>query len=641
MRNAKANIGSLSSMASKVRLEKSSASAKAKAAKTPLSGTREFSKPRKQADPVQDSDSDSDSSSSSGGSSSGSDIDAARKKYVASTAAKKAKVNGTKPSANATTTATATAIATPAKPVINGINGSTPPSAQKPSDENENESIPNSQSGSESEAESTSETSDSTRPSGGHKPAAASASSKNNKESSSDTTSSSDTSSDSDDADADAKNTTTSTATAVNGKPSADRESEESSSDDSDENEDKASSSDEEEESAATSQAIANKAAESVVPNTQELSSEENDSGSESDDEGDGGATAAARPNSKEIATRSTSALSQAAWLNGSDFTLRKASSNNPGKEVADFFSTANLEGKQLWYFTAPASLPITVLKDMEIDLANAAKGGSLLTHNGDSYGLDLEPYATNTQIQLLIPSHSGDKYSSLNHNIDSTIHLRRMAKFGPSGEVHATATDDYVPVPKPIRQQPEGLRIRYTPIGVPSPKVLDAAPTEPARSNHSGPQANPNFRAPSPVTSEDELSNNSDVDMMTPPASSAPTSREKMEKHTGKPTKPDKVNGQRKRKNTSDANGVPKRLKADPPAETPPRTQKQSPVPVPGPITTPKPTSTPAKKPSTQSKEKKSKAKEKEKTPKSAVMAPVAVKRTPIPLPTYPGMKH
>lgn len=92
---------------------------------------------------------------------------------------------------------------------------------------------------------------------------------------------------------------------------------------------------------------------------------------------------------------------------------LRKASSENPGKEVADFFDNANLEGKQVWYFTAPASLPITVLKDMEIDLSNATKGGALLTHNGDNYGLDLESYATNTQIQLLIPSRGGDKYTS------------------------------------------------------------------------------------------------------------------------------------------------------------------------------------------------------------------------------------
>lgn len=98
--------------------------------------------------------------------------------------------------------------------------------------------------------------------------------------------------------------------------------------------------------------------------------------------------------------------------MNNSDITIRKASSSNPGKEVADFFNHANLEGKQVWYFTAPASLPITVLKDMEIDLAKATQGGPLLTHKGDDYGLDLESFATTTQIQLLIPSGGGEKYT-------------------------------------------------------------------------------------------------------------------------------------------------------------------------------------------------------------------------------------
>lgn len=49
----------------------------------------------------------------------------------------------------------------------------------------------------------------------------------------------------------------------------------------------------------------------------------------------------------------------------------------------------------------------------MEIDLAKATAGNPILNHQGDNYGLDLEANATNTQIQLLIPSHGGDKYTT------------------------------------------------------------------------------------------------------------------------------------------------------------------------------------------------------------------------------------
>lgn len=78
---------------------------------------------------------------------------------------------------------------------------------------------------------------------------------------------------------------------------------------------------------------------------------------------------------------------------------------------MADFLNSTNLEGKQVWYFTAPASLPITVLQDLEIDLADAQSGRAILQHGGDAYGIDLEGQAVNSQVQLFIPTKSGDQY--------------------------------------------------------------------------------------------------------------------------------------------------------------------------------------------------------------------------------------
>ncbi|KAJ2969061.1 hypothetical protein NUW58_g10078 [Xylaria curta] len=374
-------------------------------------------------------------------------------------------------------------------------------------------------------------------------------------------------------------------------------------------------------------QVNAKDAAQVSAVNAEDSSSEESDSGSESDDEDDGGKMAVARANGQD--KDSTSQTSRTQWLNNSDFMLRKASSNNPGKEVADFFSNANLEGKQVWYFTAPASLPITVLKDMEIDLSKATNGGPLLTHNGDNYGLDIESYATNTQIQLLIPSSGGDKYTSLNHGIDSTVHLRRMAKFGPGGEVHATATDNYVPVPKPIREQPEGLRVRYTPIGVPSPTVVSAAPTKTASANAPGSQAKTKVRAQS-SSSESDSESDSDVEMTTPPPSTTPTTRKKLAKSS-------MSNGDRKRKHSGEEDQTAKRLKAQ---KTPdvPSTKKHTTAQDPNAAANAN--ATPSKKPSTKSKDKKKQVK-KEKTPKPTAATPTAAKQTPIPLPSYPGMKR
>ncbi|ORY58886.1 DNA-directed RNA polymerase I subunit RPA34.5-domain-containing protein [Pseudomassariella vexata] len=242
---------------------------------------------------------------------------------------------------------------------------------------------------------------------------------------------------------------------------------------------DSESDSDNEEESGAKAQSVA-KTQTPAKPTTTKpaaqaaKSTEDSDSSSEdSDDENEVDPKAIASINGASGA-KQAGQVAQPAWLENSEFMIRKASSDNPGKEVADFFSKANLEGKQVWYFTAPASLPITVLRDMEIDMAKAAAGGTIIKHQGDSYGLDLEPYATNNQVQILMANKKGDKWSTpVSHGVDSTVHIRREAKFGGESTVSATATDDYVRRPKPIREQPEGLRARFTPIGVPNPKPV------------------------------------------------------------------------------------------------------------------------------------------------------------------------
>ncbi|KAI0517063.1 DNA-directed RNA polymerase I subunit RPA34.5-domain-containing protein [Xylaria bambusicola] len=586
MRGAKANIGSLSSMASKVRQEKKkSASAKAKA---PLARAREANKPFKGAnkpvDSSSDSDSDSDSSAASAsGSDSDDDLDAARAKFLAGKAAKQkkaaeTKVNGLKPAS------------TPAKPLPKGT---IPPSAQKPAGE--------SSSGSDSESdEPSSDGSSSSRPPVIDQSKSVVKKQKSNN--SSDSTSSSDSSSESEGPNTGNK--------ALENKSSSSESSEDSSSDSDDEGR------------PSTSAETAVKGSTQNLANTAQSSSSEE---SDSDDESDGDKMDVDTSSKDNVPIEPMSQVSRAPWLNNSDFMLRKASSGNPGKEVADFFSNANLEGKQVWYFTAPASLPITVLKDMEIDLSKATKGEALLSHNGDNYGLDLESYATNTQIQLLIPSGSGDKYTSLNRGIDSTVHLRRMAKFGPGGEVHATATDNYVPVPKPIRQQPEGLRVRYTPIGVPTPAIPNIVPTKTTPAKVSGSQAKKNPYVQSSSSSDSESESGSDVEMTTPSASTKPASQ-------SKPTKSGLANGDRKRKHSGADDQSAKRVKAEQITERSSAKKQAT-------IQAPNPSATPSKK-SSKGKEKKDKVKQ-EKTPKSTAMTPTTARQTPIPLPNVPGMRR
>ncbi|OTA99144.1 hypothetical protein M426DRAFT_325389 [Hypoxylon sp. CI-4A] len=312
------------------------------------------------------------------------------------------------------------------------------------------------------------------------------------------------------------------------------------------------------------------------------------------------------------------SQLSRIAWLNNSEFALRKASNDISAKEVADALRQANLEGKQLWYFTAPASLPLTILRDLEIDLSKATTGEMLLNHKGDDYGLSLESHTTSSQIQLVIPTKTGDRYNTLDRSVDSTVHLRQIAKFGPNSSVSATATDAYTPIPKPIRNQPQGLKTRFTPIGVPSPQVQLAQPRPSQDVPSSAPES-------------------ADVEMTTipnsQPQSSGPAKKTK---------KSDAANGKLKRKQPSSeeqSSSVPesqsqeksaKRPKTITKAAKPKETPIQAPTPahlVPMPNGTSPSVSTPTRKPKKDSKVKYSATK--------------PAKQTPVPVPVVPSMKR
>lgn len=94
------------------------------------------------------------------------------------------------------------------------------------------------------------------------------------------------------------------------------------------------------------------------------------------------------------------------------DFHLRKLDGSFNAADVANFFSKAQLEGKQVWYITAPASLPVTVVQDLTIPMDQAQKGLPVLSHNGEDYRMAFDNPAASSSFRLLIPNKNGDEYS-------------------------------------------------------------------------------------------------------------------------------------------------------------------------------------------------------------------------------------
>lgn len=96
----------------------------------------------------------------------------------------------------------------------------------------------------------------------------------------------------------------------------------------------------------------------------------------------------------------------------GKDFVLRAVHGDEDGKDVTEFFNRARMEGKQLWYFTAPATIPINVIEKIEIPMDKARNGDPVLEHDGASYGVNVSDNA-NATYKVLIPNEKGTRYEA------------------------------------------------------------------------------------------------------------------------------------------------------------------------------------------------------------------------------------
>lgn len=95
------------------------------------------------------------------------------------------------------------------------------------------------------------------------------------------------------------------------------------------------------------------------------------------------------------------------------DFVLRKGEDGANGQDVARVCNEANLVGKQLWYFTVPANVPISVVQNMEIPMDRAQHGDSVISHDGQDYGISFDAMVPKSAVQIMIPSANGSQYQT------------------------------------------------------------------------------------------------------------------------------------------------------------------------------------------------------------------------------------
>ncbi|KAI9771491.1 MAG: hypothetical protein M1840_002111 [Geoglossum simile] len=133
---------------------------------------------------------------------------------------------------------------------------------------------------------------------------------------------------------------------------------------------------------------------------------------------------------------------------------------------TSELLSPPNLAGKQIWYITAPASVPVSNLK--EVSTQKVMNGEAVLSYKGSEYGfvsLD-EAAAGSSQAVLLVPGKEG--YQLAGTNFSRTILLQQLVRLPLriNTEGAPQASSALPAAKKAARKQPEGLKMRFTPIG-------------------------------------------------------------------------------------------------------------------------------------------------------------------------------
>ncbi|KAI5817029.1 DNA-directed RNA polymerase I subunit RPA34.5-domain-containing protein [Pyronema omphalodes] len=118
-------------------------------------------------------------------------------------------------------------------------------------------------------------------------------------------------------------------------------------------------------------------------------------------------------------------------------------------------FTAANLKGKEIWLISAPAEAPLTKLA--KIVAQDVAEGNPVMqTKGGRSYLLKNEEEGEKV---VMVPGADGF-YRQSGQPVTRTF---RLVETLPTPKV---IKPEDVPASKPVRLQPEGLRMRYKPFG-------------------------------------------------------------------------------------------------------------------------------------------------------------------------------
>jgi hypothetical protein len=129
----------------------------------------------------------------------------------------------------------------------------------------------------------------------------------------------------------------------------------------------------------------------------------------------------------------------------------------------------ANLDGKQIWYITAPSNIPVSTLNSFAKEALSSNRPA--LSFEDVDYTLSEDALSANDVTTIFLPTSEG--YRPTRQKISRKLHLQQRLVLPNLSALQASqltgssaAADVAAPAVSSRRPQPKGLRMRYRPPG-------------------------------------------------------------------------------------------------------------------------------------------------------------------------------
>ena len=144
--------------------------------------------------------------------------------------------------------------------------------------------------------------------------------------------------------------------------------------------------------------------------------------------------------------------------------------------ETQNLLSTDNLEGKEIWYLTAPSSVPISSLE--QLSPQNIADGSQVLSHDGKAFGIVSYKAGLKQSHTVLTPQVPTNEFKGSVAAVSKALRMQQIFDVPIRSTRHeSTGSQSAMQMPTFQNEQPPLVKMRSHGFGIPGCTLSESDP--------------------------------------------------------------------------------------------------------------------------------------------------------------------